>query len=151
VEGGELAAAWLRAEQRLLAELELPAARVRHSLWQRFGAANGADVALAAVAGPGELEAFLRHLYRPDRMRIVVVGGADEAASRARFGGWRAPGRPGPPLAGRPVTPEGSPQLVAPWAGLAYDGRGIRPAALALAARLAGDALAAAAEVREAR
>jgi len=137
----ELTAAWLRAERVALAEMEIPAARVRHELWRRFEAADDAGDALVAVHGPGALPAFWHRYYRPERMRVIVVGGTDENTILAVFSDWEAPSGSAGALPPLRVEVDPAPQLMAPWVGIAYDGRAIPLATLAVATRLLNNAV----------
>lgn len=139
---GEAAAAWRVATEATLARLEAPPERLRTELWRRL-AFGAQPTRRAALRGPADLADFWRRHFRPDRMRIVVVGGVTANAVRAALAGWPAPGRaPATVAALSPAPPEASPQLSAPWVALALDGRGLDLATLAVAMRSIADGLA---------
>lgn len=137
----ELDAARRRALREALSGAERPGALARRQLERILYPASGAtsgDPTVVARVDAATLGWLARGaLARPPQ--ILVAGGTDALALRdafARFPDVPARGgRPVPPRNGLSIR-EPEPQIVFPWAAIAYTGGGATPAELALAAEL---------------
>lgn len=125
-----------RAEDRVLARLEQPVPRVRRYL--HYGLHGGPEPrdATGTRLGPEAIRRVRAQLYRPGRVRVVLVGDVPDVVIRSAFGDW-------------PTAPEGDraetrvdtgaavarPQAHREWGGIAFPVEG-DPTVLAVAAAL---------------
>lgn len=141
------------AEEEILATLERPDTRARALLRRRVYLDDAGLETDAAGLSRLTLER-LRHLWSaqtsPERMRVVLVGPVPEPLVLAAFGRWPAPRMQGSPAdsaaAAAPERP--APQVLRPWAGIAFRVDGAEPGALAVAAELVRRRVAASALAR---
>lgn len=141
----ELRAAGVRAGLELRAGAEIPELELRDRLRRQLGG-GGAPAWSAPDLDPRTIEALGGMAFRPERMRVVVVGGVDAGMAEAAFRDWPEP-RFTPPTglasAGTEEAPElPPPEVVYPWLGLAYPLPGATAAAVAVAARMLEDRIA---------
>jgi len=132
-----LARARAAAQRAVASMLERPETRTRALLRQRmFGDSAGIEPGIPAVDSltPDRLRQVWSAQFQPSRMRAIVVGDLPAPVIRAAFSHW--PHRSVPQTAGPPVGagPRPHPQVMFPWAGVAY--RVPASAAAAVAAEL---------------
>lgn len=137
------------AQEEILAALERPDTRVRVLLRRRVYLDHAGLETDASGLSHLTLER-LRRLWseqvRAERMRVVLVGPVPEPLVRASFGRWPAPRVAGSPADSAPAPAERpEPQILRPWAGIAYRVDGADAAVLAVAAELVRRRVAAAA------
>lgn len=127
------------AEREVLSLLERPETRVRVLLRRRLyleAAGLEGDAAGLDLLTLERLRHVWSEQYRPDRLRAVMVGSVPEPVLRSALGRWPAPGVPGSPAESVPPAARPEPQVLRPWAGMAYRVPGADPGALAVAAEL---------------
>ncbi|MFO7894852.1 MAG: hypothetical protein R6U63_14050 [Longimicrobiales bacterium] len=132
----DLRRARARAEGRVLARLEQPAPRVRRYL--HYGLHGGPEPRGAGGTrlGPEAIRRVGAELYRPGRVRVVLVGDVPDVVIRSAFGDWPT-AREGNRAEPRFDTAAAAarPQADREWGGIAFPVEG-DPAVLAVAAAL---------------
>lgn len=125
-----------RAEDRVLARLEQPGPRTRRFL--RYELYGGREPRGAAAAGlePEAIRRLQARLYRPDRIRVVMVGAVPDVVIQSAFARWPTGLDPTPdvPIPADSTGPAAQPQAHREWGGIAFPAEG--GATLAVAAEL---------------
>ncbi len=125
-----------RAEDRVLARLEQPGPRIRRFLRHELYGGPTPRGAAAARLEPESIRRLQARLYRPDRIRVVLVGAVPDVVIRSAFARWPTGLDPAPdtPIPVDTTGPAAQPQAHREWGGIAFLAEG--GPALAVAAEL---------------
>ncbi len=144
LEPGAIAIARARVEQRALAWLEVPGARVRLGLLAALDptGTTAATSPLPDNLTANDLEWYWRRYFNPQRATVVVVGAVSREAALEAFRDWPTPPSPG----SRPRSAAGERELpaaeaVSNWAAVGWSAVDEDPAVLAVASLLVTERL----------